>query len=449
MSIQIIIDFTKRVLKSKGYTFIGNLLILCFFIWLKFSSIEETRRIFGNIYLFARNLLPFFIFGLPILLGSKLINKIFFAIFILIFILGEGLTRVGLINNLAITNWDDSNLYRYPKPYVEFLGKPNSSIFYSPYSKMGGSIRDANISLNDLGFRGALPKKNKGNEFRIIMLGGSTVFNGVPLSKSIPGELEQLFYRDGFGNVKVYNWGVVSFNSGQELSLLVHYASDFDPDLVLVYDGANDIYHSYAFESRPGYPYNWQTYEAGLKIIRDGPDISQILNMIVLQSRLITSVFGESLRNRIVEAKHQTPLSNEEEDYVMNTTTDAYLSNLKKMCDFSKGNNSKFIAVLQPMLVFKRPLVGKENKLLGENGIQLQSYIKKSYQLLNNSYLDLEKKNEKGECYYADLSKIFLSYDKEIYWDIVHTNNDGNQFIAAQIYNTIKNNFQSLKIQNY
>ncbi len=441
-----VISSTKKLLKNKGFSFIGNLMILGVFIWLKFSSMQEIQRIFGSLTLTARNLLPFFIFGLPIIFGNKLVNRIVFIIFISIFFVGETLIRMGFLNNLAITAWDKSNFYRYPKPYVEFLGKPNTSIFFSPYQKMGGTKNDANINLNDLGFRGELPSKAKGGEFRIIVLGGSTVFNGIPLSKSIPGELEQLFHNDGFSKVKVYNWGVVSFNSGQELSVLVHYASDFDPNLVIVYDGANDVYHSFAFENRPGYPYNWRSYETGLKLIRDGPDISQIVNILLLKSRLITSVFGESLRNRIVEAKQPTSTSSKEINNVISATTNTYTNNIKKMCSFSNGNNFKFIALLQPMLIFKSPITDNEKKLLGSD--DLQSYIKKNYQLLGNDYNNLESSQKKGNnCYYADLSKIFMGYDKEIYWDIVHTNNDGNKYIASQIYNTIKGNFDSLGLK--
>jgi len=438
--LKVLNNLTQRLL-NKGLAFILNIIILCVLLWLKFSSIDEFNRIFGNLELLIRNISPLILIGAPIIFGNKLANRVIFVLLVSIFLLAEVLLRVGVLDSLIAKRWDNSEVYRYPKPFVEFLGKPNSSMFFQPYMEMGGSREDATITLNELGFRGEIPSLPKGNEFRIIILGGSTVFNGIPLSKSIPGELEQLFHNDGFSEVKVYNWGVVSFNSGQELSLLVHSVADFNPDLVIVYDGANDIYHSYVFEPRPGYPYNWQTYETGLSLIRNGPSLSQIVNLLLLKSRLVTSVFGESLKTRIVQStRHdltiQTPAS-------IQVTSQAYISNVKKMCNFSKGNDFKLAAILQPMIIFKNPLIGNEKNLVGNE--EIQSYVMKSYQILEKEFESLARNPEnKNQCYYANLSKIFSDFDKETYWDFVHTDNDGNKYIATQIYNGIKNQFNAL-----
>src|SRR3989344_3910680 len=435
-----------KYLTNKGLTFLGNTLIFSLLLWLKIPSTAEFYRIVGSFTLFVRNLSPLFIIGVLILFGNRLINRLIFISLITIFLLGEGLTRMGVIYNLSARSWDYSNFYRYPKPFVEFSGKPNSSALFLAYEQMGGTKQDATITLNDLGFRGELPLPDKSEEFRIIMLGGSTVFNGVPLSKSIPGELEQLFHNNGFSKVKVYNWGVVSFNSGQELSLLVHSVADFNPDLVITYDGANDIHHSYVFEPRPGYPYNWQTYETGLNMIRNGPRLNQVVNLLLIKSSLIASVFGESLKTRIVESQGKLTLPSQAPDDLSYKTTQTYINNLNKMCNFSKGNSFKLAVILQPIILFKSPLVGNEKNLLGTEAIQ--SYVKQSYQIIEKDFKSLsENPMYNNQCFFYDSSKIFSDYNQETYWDFVHTDNDGNKYIATQIYNSIKNQFNTLSLK--
>src|SRR5437899_12585594 len=108
-------------------------------------------------------------------------------------------------------------------------------------------------------FRVTVPPPQKGNEYRIIVLGGSTAFAGFPLSNSIAGQLESLFHQDGIETVRVYNWGVPGYISGQELSLLAHKV--LDPDLVIAYDGANDAFLPYFADPRPYYPFVFIEYE--------------------------------------------------------------------------------------------------------------------------------------------------------------------------------------------
>jgi hypothetical protein len=62
-----------------------------------------------------------------------------------------------------------------------------------------------------------------------IVLGGSTVFQGSPLGKSIPGQIETELLRRGFSGAKVYNFGLVAAVSGQELALVTHICLSITP----------------------------------------------------------------------------------------------------------------------------------------------------------------------------------------------------------------------------
>lgn len=102
-----------------------------------------------------------------------------------------------------------------------FGGRPGGVGTDQP--QMGGSP-GSTFALNDLGLRinGTFERAKKPGEFRVFVLGASTVFNGAPLANSIPGRLEALCHDSGLDSVAVYNCGVVSYVSGQELALLLH-----------------------------------------------------------------------------------------------------------------------------------------------------------------------------------------------------------------------------------
>ena len=80
------------------------------------------------------------------------------------------------------------------------------------------------------------------------------MFNGAPLEKTIPGQIESELRNRGFSGAKVYNFGIVAAVSGQELALLTHLLVDYAPDFVISYGGGNDLHSPYQYDPRPGFP---------------------------------------------------------------------------------------------------------------------------------------------------------------------------------------------------
>src|SRR5262245_29915389 len=115
---------------------------------------------------------------------------------------------------------------------------------------------DNEYRLNSLGFRIERPlhKSKPEGELRVFVLGGSTVFHGAPLAKTIPGQVETELRRIGLNGARVYNFGVVSAVSGQALAVVTHLLADYAPDVVIFYGGGNDIVQPYQFDPRPGFP---------------------------------------------------------------------------------------------------------------------------------------------------------------------------------------------------
>lgn len=376
-----------------------------------------------------KNLLDRFI---KLIKGHKKYLSIIIYLFIGIFIFSELLTRI--FSSPEGITW--SEFYFHPKPYTEFRGKPNTSHIFESFEEMGGAKENALITFNKLGFRGKIPGEKASNEFRIIVLGGSSVLHGVPLENSIPKQIEKLFNKNSTKDVKVYNWGVLAFNSSQELSLLVLEVLNYEPDMVIVYDGGNDVYIPKSYEPRPGYPYNWRLYESGVNFLRRDAKVSQILALLFGKSRILNMLFKKRLQQIITKIPKEPEIAQYLSEQWKREIAEGYISNLNKMCLVSRGAGIKFAAFLQPLIYYKKPLVGKEEKLLRDK--EFQNYIQEIYREIQSGIITLETESQDSNCHFYDLSYIFKGYNQETFWDFVHTDNDGNKYIADKIYENLK-----------
>ena len=101
------------------------------------------------------------------------------------------------------------------------------------------------ISINSLGFRGDDFSAEKPLEvYRIFMLGGSTMFGHGATSDqtTIPGYVQKQFENNYKNfNVEVINSGVQGADSFNELELIKTRLLSYAPDMVVVYDGWNDL----------------------------------------------------------------------------------------------------------------------------------------------------------------------------------------------------------------
>lgn len=107
------------------------------------------------------------------------------------------------------------------------------------------SYSDEKNRHNALGFRGEeieVPKPP--GEFRIACLGGSTTYGrGVKeYALAYPQLLEAELGSRGHGSVRVINAGAEGYTSWESLLNLEFRVLDLEPDLVISYDGINDVH---------------------------------------------------------------------------------------------------------------------------------------------------------------------------------------------------------------
>jgi len=97
---------------------------------------------------------------------------------------------------------------------------------------------------NSRGFRGdeVLVPKPEGI-FRIVCMGGSTTYSASveDYHESYPFRLQQELHNIGYARVEVVNAGVFSYTSSEGLINFETRILDLQPDLVIIYDGVNDV----------------------------------------------------------------------------------------------------------------------------------------------------------------------------------------------------------------
>ena len=306
-------------------------------------------------------------------------------------------------------------MIRKPKPYVMFGG--------TEY----GNLESGEV-LNRLGYRGKLPSGSKeADEFRIFVLGGSAVFLG---DSSIPVLLEKEFRRNGFPNVNVYNFGVVTSVSGMELARILFEVSEFEPDLVIMYNGNNDIEHPCLGDPRPGYPMNFIVYEHNPLLesnIRSYPTMSLLLYGSNIARYLLSPYFVKKfvpLEEVRKEVRYQSEAWKEE-------IADVYVRNLVRAQQVSNAFGAGFIAFFQPTLYFKDSLSAKENQLV--NPVQRDYYLDMRKRILSK----IETPVRKERINFVDLSDIYDHVHGRVFEDNVHIRQQGYVIVVREMFRQI------------
>lgn len=322
---------------------------------------------------------------------------------------------------------------QYPAPYVMFTNKPGMSFSMEENGSRG------EVVLNGLGLRIERPfeKAKPAGEYRVLLLGGSTVFEGMPLATSIAARIEALAAADGLAGVKVYNCGVPGYNSAQELALLVHTLSDYAPDLVIVYDGGNDITAPYLYDPRPNFPLNFMIFETGYQAVekRLRPD-----RLFALAAANV-GVLRSFLRTPLVQ--HQVPLAElrrgagyRTEDW-RRAALDAYEANLDKLCRLPGAFGFKMAVFLQPLVFTKPSLDEAEKKHAAPPAFA--EHVRAQYPEARRRFAALKARHERhGRVAAEDLSGVFDGLEGPAFRDFIHLNDQAKDLVARRIYARLK-----------
>ncbi len=306
-------------------------------------------------------------------------------------------------------------------------------IFTYPELHMTPNQHFDHYNINKHGFRG--PEFNNIKEagaFRIIVVGDDSVFGLSSTSDdtTIPGYLQKKFNQEKnySKKIEVINAGIPSAFSLTETELIKNHLIDYQPDLFIIYTGANDLNLSYELTK------DLQKKGVISQLLEKAKASFPYYKTITILPKLITYTENFShlnpLRHNISKiSKSEIQLNN------ISDKTSIWENRLKDICNLGKKNGFETVVILQP-------IVATSNKSLSsyeKEEKEIRSIVAPGELITYDMYAS--KLNELSECTStADLRNVFDERNDSIYmpYHAVYIGDKGNEIISNQIYEIIK-----------
>lgn len=241
---------------------------------------------------------------------------------------------------------------------------------------------------------------NAESDYKIAILGGSTSTSGFYRFKSWPEILYELCGND---NVTILNGGVEGYTSAQELIKLMRDIVWLNPDLVIVYDGHNDV-------ARNG------TYN-----IFDIPYMNTIMEYADRNIMKEANTTGRSIFHGI------SPLTD---------VMEVWLKNIEYMHAVCELNHIKFLSFMQPSFLSKAQIISKEEIVIRKKWCCYFSSYAETLETQIKEFRKAAPMISKSHEYMFDLTHIFD--EEDVYMDNCHVYEKGNKIIAQEIYKVIE-----------
>ena len=110
---------------------------------------------------------------------------------------------------------------------------------------------------------------------------------------------------------------------------------------------------------------------------------------------------------------------------------DVYIGNMKKAQRIGKGANIKIAVCLQPMWIHKRHHEGKENAFT--LAPIFSEYLNEQFDGIRQELTSFTAAMDDPDFIFLDMTQTFRDVTDEMFWDIIHTSNEGNRIVAREM----------------
>ena len=227
-------------------------------------------------------------------------------------------------------------------------------------------------------------------DYKIAVIGASTTDGAVYSFKSWPEIFFEEIEEEG---ITLYNGGTGDYSSGQELLKLIRDILSLEPDMIIVYDGFNDM------TINAEHPFGWGYLNDVFSYVRSHMEDNDVF---------------ECSENICLGIPYE------------GNSFDNWLSNIRSMHAIANEWDIKFFSFCSPDLSSKQGRTLQEkNILLSASSDYMMQYMKKPFREYIREKTDLPD-------YIYDLSHIF-DWETDVYMDICHVWEKGNRIIAKEI----------------
>jgi hypothetical protein len=285
------------------------------------------------------------------------------------------------------------------------------------------------VNINSDGFRGDFINFQD-QSYKIFVLGGSTVFGHVTSSddKTIPAILETKFH-DKEISVQIINAGIPYATTIDERYYVEQNIVNYQPNLVIMYDGWNDIWH--IEETKANIPYEIfssnNALENNLLFVQSlefkiSRGLFYFFDQINYKTGLGVNQFLYDVFAKInsFQANSTQGENLEISDKKLYQLENNIINNWSEVCDLGIINKFHTVNIIQP--IFQTSTEHYDNT----SSIESQ-YLKK---------LDIERIQMESSCEnIIDLRDTFSEFDEsKIFFDAGHMSDKGNEIISKKIF---------------
>lgn len=306
---------------------------------------------------------------------------------------------------------------------------------YRPY--VGWSRRPFEgtlINIDEDGDRVTRYNSARGDSLQIWVFGGSTVWgSGSPDKETIPSYLAALLNDEWRVDAMVRNLGESAFVSTQEVTrLILELQRGERPDVVVIYDGVNDVYAGTYSPGVPGAIQNqdqisskvesrniWGIWIRSLGLYRGA---AFALGKVGIETNAALSQ-----ANSVAELELQRRAQE---------TADIWLQNYQVVSALAEAYGFDVIMALQPNLFISgKPLRPHEREILEEMKLN-EPVLVQGTRLVYSAIQDRLGTNDYGRIY--DFTGVFNDIHSSLYIDQTHVIGTGNQRVAERLYAAIQ-----------
>ena len=259
---------------------------------------------------------------------------------------------------------------------------------------------------------------------RVWVFGGSTIIcTEVPDLYTIPSQIQKLLNENFLASSQVINLGATSLTTKHQLWRLMNNAKGIKKgDIIVFYDGVNDIIQSLYYKNPTGTMINAN---------REQIDQSAYLQKIIFY------LYGKYSKHSAFVRRFLYPFDPEERNVnlsveLVTQLKQSYFENIVEASRYAKKKGATFFHFLQPSLYTVSSLTAWEQQLISNGWLfpkELKNIYAVGYPALREAVVDLQNRGVVS----FDISDALNGRKHEIFFDFVHVNQNGNELIAQAI----------------
>ena len=319
--------------------------------------------------------------------------------------------------------WESGLYFNYSENFVKSLCADYKSIidFEKPYKHLEPNQKTDIVNINSFGVRGdEFNLKKESDVYRIVMLGGSTMFGVYATSDSvtIPSFLDKKIQRENPNfKVEIINAGINGADSFDELNFLKDRLLQLEPDMIFVYDGGNDLLNKISKEAILKEPWP-NEIEKFFKKIRNYYKTTHLIEFLdrVIQK----NIFNDQNRK----------LEDISEDKIERKIL-LWSERWSEFCEREDMSEKDIIIAIQPYLGTGEKNFSNWEEMTKQNNMKTD--VAEHFPLLIDNLEKIEKKCTKT----MNLTNSFDNNSETIFYDLIHVGDKGNEIVADRIYDEI------------